>query len=71
MAVRGTGPIHNIQIIKDDTYVYATQPSVRQVALAFRDADAKPGTSYYYVRIQQEDGQMAWASPIWVEVQPK
>ena len=22
--------------------------------------------SYYYVRVEQKDGQMAWASPIWV-----
>jgi hypothetical protein len=22
--------------------------------------------SYYYVRIVQKDGQMAWGSPIWV-----
>jgi hypothetical protein len=24
--------------------------------------------SYYYVRVVQKDGQMAWASPIWVQV---
>ena len=24
--------------------------------------------SYYYVRVIQKDGQMAWASPIWVHV---
>ena len=71
VAVRGTGPIHEIQIIKDNTYVYSAKPGVREVSFAFRDADASPGESYYYVRVQQEDGQMAWASPIWVEYRPE
>ena len=25
-----------------------------------------PGLSWYYVRVQQDEGQLAWASPIWV-----
>ena len=71
IAVRGTGPIHEIQIIKDNTYLYSARPGVREVSFAFRDADATPRESYYYVRVQQEDGQMAWASPIWVEYRPE
>ena len=71
VAVRGTGPIHNIQIIKDNAYVYSANPGQRIAAFSFRDADAVPGESYYYVRVQQDDGQMAWASPIWVEFRPQ
>ena len=67
VAVRGTGPIHNIQIIKDNAYVYTVRPGGREASFTFRDADARPGESYYYIRVQQEDGQMAWASPIWVD----
>ena len=67
VAVRGTGPIHNIQIIKDNAYVYTVRPGEREASFTFRDADARPGESYYYIRVQQEDGQMAWASPIWVD----
>ena len=26
---------------------------------------------YYYIRVQQEDGQMAWVTPIWVSYEPK
>ena len=71
VAVRGTGPIHNIQVIKDNAHVYTANPGTREAAFTFRDADAEPGESYYYVRVQQEDGQMAWASPIWVTFQPE
>ena len=70
VAVRGTGPIHNIEIIKDNLYVYTVRPGVREISFGFRDTEAKPGESYYYVRIRQEDGQMAWASPIWVDYKP-
>ena len=33
-------------------------------------SDPKPaaGTHYYYVRVTQQDGQMAWSSPMWVTV---
>ncbi len=27
---------------------------------------ARPGLSWYYVRAIQTDGELAWASPIWV-----
>jgi hypothetical protein len=36
-----------------------------------RVLDKKPtnGTDYYYVRVIQEDGAMAWSSPIWVSAE--
>ena len=70
IAVRGTAPIDNIQIIKDNEYLYSRLPGARNVAFAYRDDTAEPGESYYYVRLQQTDGQMAWASPIWVDYRP-
>lgn len=71
VAVRGTGPIHSIEIIKNNSHLYSVQPGTREVSLAYMDSSATPGESYYYVRIQQEDGQMAWASPIWVNYAPR
>jgi hypothetical protein len=29
------------------------------------DNSAGSGESYYYVRVEQADGQLAWSSPIW------
>jgi hypothetical protein len=34
---------------------------------AYTDADTKSGEAYYYVRVQQQNGQIAWSSPIWVK----
>jgi hypothetical protein len=27
-------------------------------------------TSYYYVRVEQADGNLAWASPMWITYRP-
>ncbi len=32
--------------------------------------DKKPPFVYYYLRAMQEDGHMAWSSPIWVDYIP-
>lgn len=32
------------------------------------DEQPLPGENRYYLRVEQEDGNMAWASPIWVNV---
>ena len=31
------------------------------------DTAIAPGENYYYVRAEQTDGQLAWASPVWVK----
>ena len=69
--VRGTAPIHQIQVIRNNRYVYAAQPRAREAFFVWRDQDAKAGDAYYYIRVQQEDGQMAWVTPIWVSYEPK
>lgn len=35
----------------------------------FVDEGAPPGRHAYYIRIRQDDGEMAWSSPIFVEVE--
>ena len=70
ISARGTGPVHEEQIIKNGTHVYTHKGDGREVAFTYRDADAEQGESYYYVRLQQKDAQLAWASPIWVDYRP-
>lgn len=63
----GTAPISNVDIIKDFVYVYSAEPNQPAVEFEWTDDESRPpGLSWYYVRIQQADGQMAWCSPIWV-----
>ncbi len=69
--VHGTGPIAKVHLIRDNKYVYTAEPKERKVTLRYTDMDAKQGkTSYYYVRVEQADGNLAWASPMWITYQP-
>jgi hypothetical protein len=64
--VEGTGPIAQIDVIKNGTFVYTTKPGVAKTRFTFRDEQWGGEDGFYYVRVIQEDKNMAWASPIWV-----
>jgi hypothetical protein len=69
--VHGTRPVARVDVIKDFVYVYSTEPQAQRVAFAWTDNEARPaGLSWYYVRAIQDDGQLAWASPLWVQTRP-
>jgi hypothetical protein len=71
LKLHGTAPFKKVTIIKDDTEVKVIEPNTEQVELAWNDPAASPGkTSYYYVRGEQTDGELVWASPMWVTYEP-
>ena len=65
----GTGKIKQIDVIKDNTFAYTAHPDVSEVTFSYADSDIETGSHYYYVRVIQEDNNMAWGSPIWVDYQ--
>jgi len=65
--VIGTAPVRQIDVIKNNTFLLTRQPMEKEASFTFSDAEIVPGTSYYYVRVQQVDDQMAWSSPIWIK----
>jgi hypothetical protein len=66
----GTGPLKRVDIVKDNRYVYQTTPGKREVEFTWIDKSPTPGTSYYYVRGEQDDGELVWASPMWITYKP-
>ncbi len=62
----GTAPIQRVDIIKNGRYLYTSEPGKPEAEVTFSDPEAAPGEFYYYVRVRQYDGQLAWSSPIWV-----
>jgi hypothetical protein len=64
--VQGTGLIESIEIIKNGKFIYKTQPNADSAEFDFSDTAASPGQSWYYVRVIQDDRNLAWSSPIWV-----
>ncbi len=53
------GPLDTVKLLRGE-------PLAAGLAVNYTDATPVVGESYYYVRITQIDGEMAWSSPIWV-----
>ncbi|MBI1897877.1 MAG: hypothetical protein HYS04_15305 [Acidobacteria bacterium] len=64
--VQGTGAIDRVEVIRNNTFVHTERPGAAAARFEYRDNDIRPGESYYYIRVEQADGQLAWSSPIWV-----
>jgi hypothetical protein len=63
----GTGPIARVDVIKDFVYIFSTEPHTQRVEFSWTDDERRPpGLSWVYVRVLQEDGEIAWGSPFWV-----
>jgi hypothetical protein len=65
--VVGTGDLAKVEILKDSDVVETIQPGKRQYKGEWTDPKPSAGTHYYYVRVQQADGELAWSSPMWIE----
>ena len=69
--LNGTAKFAKVHIVKDNAYVYSTEPGSADVQFSWMDNAAVAGkTSYYYVRGEQEDGQIVWVSPMWITYKP-
>jgi hypothetical protein len=65
--VSGTGPIARIDILKDSEVVETLRPGRAEYRGTWTDPRAAAGSHYFYVRVEQADGQLAWGSPMWVD----
>ncbi len=68
--VRGTDRIAAVHLIRDASYVYKIEPGTQEAEFEYLDVEAGPGDHWYYVRVEQEDGELAWSSPIWIARRP-
>ena len=64
--IRGTNGIKEVAVVRDNQYVHTRKGEGERMEFEFREQSLDPGGHYYYVRVEQEDGNVAWASPIWV-----
>jgi len=64
----GTVPLRHAAIIKNGRHAAVRQLIGREEAFEWRDEAFDPAEpNYYYVRLKQSDGELAWSSPIWIE----
>jgi len=65
--LQGTSRFAKISIIRDGQFVYSTSPNTQNVEFSWRDNQPNKGkTSYYYVRGEQDNGELVWVSPMWI-----
>lgn len=76
----GTKPLKLVEIIRNGKVIHTITPTTqsRYLTASYDDMDSfenlvidnkdkKPPFVYYYIRVTQEDGHMAWGSPIWID----
>jgi hypothetical protein len=61
----GTDRIHRVEILEDDRVIFEQVIGETEVSIE-RTHRLRPG-SFYRARLIQEDGEMAWSSPVWCE----
>jgi hypothetical protein len=64
----GTAAFASVNVIRDGSIVYTASPKTREVSFVWRDSAPpnKSKLSYYYIRGEQQDGQLVWVSPLWI-----
>jgi hypothetical protein len=65
--IGGTGPLKKVVVVRDNEYIYSQEPQGETFDLRYRDNSMPAGEHYYYVRVEQKDGNVAWSSPIWLK----
>ena len=71
LKLKGTGAFSKVTIVKDDVEVKVIEPKQAEVEMTWTDPNPTSGkTSYYYVRGEQANGELVWASPMWVNYEP-
>ena len=63
----GTAEIKQIDVIRNNAYIHKVNPAMRDAKFEYADRARPGGEAYYYVRVEQADGQLAWSSPIWLK----
>ena len=62
----GTDRIERIELIKNNRVIHVEPADRREVRFHFEDERINERYNYYYLRLIQVDGKMAWSSPVWV-----
>lgn len=61
----GLREIRKVEIIRNGRVVKKFEGTGVEFAATFVDEEAGEGEDYYYVRVWQADGHLAWSSPVW------
>ena len=63
----GTDRIQQVDLIRNNKFLSSQKADSKTVEFTYIDQNPEPGENYYYVRVMQLDGNLAWSSPIWIK----
>ena len=66
--VIGTARLANVDVVKNNEDVHTWQNPEQGVDLVWEDSSAASTGDFYYIRVTQADEEMAWSSPVWLDV---
>lgn len=64
--VLGEDALTLVEVLRGRETIYATSSFGPLVSFEIMDQPAAGAANYYYLRVVQADGEMAWSSPVWV-----
>ncbi len=64
--VTGAAPLDRLELVRDGETICVRPCSGMSATLNVEDAGSED-SSFYYLRVFQTDGEMAWSSPVWVD----
>jgi hypothetical protein len=65
--IHGTGPLRKVEVIRNNQYIHSHASSGPALDFTYVDNEPPAGEVYYYIRVEQADGQLAWSSPVWIQ----
>jgi hypothetical protein len=63
----GTKDLAKVEVLRDSKVVASLDCKGKECKEEWKDPTPLAGKHYYYVRVQQKDGELAWTSPMWIE----
>ena len=80
--VAGTAPLKKVELLRNGTVLKVFSSTTNSLDFEYDDMDelakiclkvpeSKVPFVFYYLRVTQANGHMAWSSPIWVDCHPK
>jgi hypothetical protein len=62
----GTDQLSQVDLIRNNEFLYTRSAGGKELDFEYADQAPRPGENYYYLRVIQQDHNLAWSSPIWV-----
>jgi hypothetical protein len=63
----GTDRLMRVDLVRNNEFLYTQHPAANEFTFEYVDQAPRRGENWYYIRVMQEDGNLAWSSPIWVK----